>query len=169
MDDLPDELTDLSEEEKEARRQRLIEESAETRRELEAEQEDLLQSLDEEHGGDLIETKVTLPGDNLAHLECVLNGELMDRLAHVDEMLADMDRDDPQPGDLANIGQSMDEAAGVLADITREPKYSKEVFFEIYRRYGPEALGEHVETAFEAIEREMKRRAGGAKGFRGKP
>lgn len=167
--DLPDELTDLSEEEKAERRERLLEESRETRRELEAEQEQLLESLDDEHGGDLIETPVTLPGDNLATVECVLNGELMDRMAHVDSMLAALDDSDPQPGSMANIGDAMDEAAAVLADITREPKYSKEVFFEIYRRYGPEALGAHVEAVFGAIDHETERKAGAAKGFRGEP
>ncbi|AHG00924.1 hypothetical protein HALLA_12130 [Halostagnicola larsenii XH-48] len=164
--ELPDELTGLTEEEKAERKQRLVDESRETRRELEAEQEELLDSLDEEHGGDLIETRVTLPGGNLAHLEAVMNGELINRISHVDSMLAELD--DPEPGDMQNIERSMDEAASVLADVTVEAKYSKEVFYEIYVRYGPDAIGEHVGAAFDAIEEEVKRQAGAADGFRKK-
>lgn len=164
--DFPDDLRDLDEDDLEQRRQRLQEEAAETRRELEAEQEAVLESLQEEHGGDLIETSCTLPGDNPATIECVLNGDLIDRMSHVDAMLEELLDGDPDPGSMSNIGEAMDEAASVMAGITAEPKYSKEVFYEIYRRYGPEALGKHVEAAFEAIEREQQRKTGAADGFR---
>ncbi|QLG62833.1 hypothetical protein [Halorarum salinum] len=162
--ELPDELTNLSEEEKEARKQRLLDESRQTRQDLEAEQQDLLDSLGEEHGGDLIETTVTLPGDNVATIEVLINGELINRMSRVESMLSALD--DPQPGDLEKIERAMDDAAGVLADMTVEAKYSKEVFYEVYRLHGPEALGTHVEAAFDAIEAEMERRSGTANGFR---
>lgn len=165
--ELPDGLRNLSEEEKEQRRQRLTKESAQTRQQLEAEQEELLESLNEEHGGDLIETPVTLPGGNRATVRCVVNGDLLDRMSHIDSILADLNDGEPEPGEMSRIGESMDEASAVLADITVEAKYSKELFYEVYRRYGPEALGKHVEAAFEGIEHELKRRAGDVDGFRG--
>lgn len=162
--ELPDKLKGLTEAEKEERRDQLVEESRKTRRELESEQEEFLDSLQEEHGGDLVETKTTLPGGNIAHIEVNLNGELMDRMSHMDSKLADLEN--PGPGDLENIGTAMDEASQILADITVEAKFSKTVFYEVYRRYGPEALGEHIEAVFDAIEKEMKRKQGAVDGFR---
>lgn len=167
MNDLPDELTNLSEEEREERKQRLQEEAAETAQRLEGEQQEFLDSLEEEHGGDLVETQVTLPGDNPATIECVINGELMNRMSHVDGMLEDFQ--DPEPGDFQNVEQSMDEVASILADITKESKYSKAVFYAIYERFGPQALGKHTEAIFDAIEKEVRRMTGDVDGFRSKP
>lgn len=147
-----------------AREQELTAEGRENAAELHADQQELLDSLDEEHGGDLIETPVTLPGDNLAHIEVVLNGELMNRMGHVDETLATIQ--DPEPGDLANVERAMDEASAVLADMLAEAKYSKRLFYTVYEKYGPDALGAHIEAVFEAVEQEAKRKAGDAKGFR---
>lgn len=164
MTDLPDELTDLSEEEREQRRQELVEESAETRQRLEAEQEDLLDSLEAEHGGDRIETAVTLPGDNLAHVEVLLNGEFINRMSRIEDAVEGLD--DSGAGQMSAVERAMDDAAGVLADIIVEQKYSKDLFYEIYRRYGPEALAEHVEAVFDAIETASRQHAGGVEGFR---
>lgn len=163
-EDFPEELRGMSEAEAEERAQELQREAAEAGQRLSEEQAELLEDLDDEHGGDRIETEVVLPGGNRGTIECVLNGAIINRMSAIDDQLASLE--DPDTGDLRNLEGAMDEAAAVLADITREAKYSKELFYAIYERYGPEALGAHVEASFDAIEREVERKAGEAKGFR---
>lgn len=162
--DFPEELRGMDESEAEQRAQELQSEAEDAARRLSEEQQQVLESLEEEHGGDRVEVEVTLPGGNDATVRADLNGHLFDRMGHVDEKLSRLE--DPEPGDMAGIGEAMDEAAAILADLTVEAKYSKEVFYQIYQQYGPEALGRHVEAAFEAIKRERKRKAGEIDGFR---
>lgn len=155
MMDLPDELTTLSEEEKAERRERLLEESQETRHELEAEQDELLDSFVEEAEVEHIQTDVLLPGGNTATIDVELTGAFLERFEHIEEMTAHTQTEDG--ASVADISRVMERAASLLADMTAEPKYSKDVFYEVYRIAGPNALGEHIETASKAIERAQKK------------
>lgn len=163
----PEELQNMDAEEREARAEELQAEADRAAAKLEADQRAILDELEAEHGGDLIETDVVLPGENAATVSVVLNGELIDRLSHVTEQLNQLDAEDTEDVEaVVTIPEIMDESSQICADALEEPKYSKELFYAIYERYGPEALGEHLETISEAIKRERKRKAGDADGFR---
>lgn len=153
--ELPSELTNLSDEEKEERRRELIEESAETRRQLDKEQEELLESFVDEAEVEHIETEVILPGGNSATINIELTGAFLEQFEHIEDTIDRIQSDDESA--VKDISRAMDRTANILADMTAEPKYSKDVFYRVYRIAGPEALGKHLEVASKAIERSQKK------------
>lgn len=164
--DLPDELTERTEEENEQKKQELLEGVEETSREIQAEQQEFLDSLAEEHEEDRvdIEVETMLPGENMATIQAGINGDLINRFAGVESSIQEIQESD-EPSVL-DVEHTMDEAAQILADLTKEPKFSKAVFYGIYTKWGPRALGEHVIAVSDAIEAGVRRKLGDADGFR---
>jgi len=145
----------------------LLRETRESKREADERQSEILASIQSEHGGDLIETTFAVTSDHSAPIATKLNGELIDRITHI-ENSAPTQGNDVTAKDLQNVSMIMDETASLLADIIPDSDFDKTLFYSVYESEGPETLGEIAERAFQAIEREVKRTHGDVDGFRQK-
>lgn len=148
----------LSEEELET-----IERTREKRREHKAKQQEVLDSISEEHGGELIETPVSLTSDFQATIKTKMNGEVTDSLAYIEDTIESFEEDE---GKVRDLSKTADKAATLLGDVIEEPEYNKELFYNVYLQEDLEALGALIEIVFEAIEEEKKRMRGAVDGFR---
>lgn len=129
------------------KRAELIESGKEHKQEVEQKQAEILDSIQEEHGGDLIETEVEITEEHSATVKTKLNGALINRMSHVEKQLSDIDDGALMTG----IERTMDQASAILADAIKEDEYDKSLFYGVYERDGPEALGIIVERVFDAI------------------
>lgn len=149
-----------TEEEYQERRSELIEEAKESKQELEEEQREILEEISSEHGGELVETKANIAGDYVATVKVRLNGKFINRLGAIEEAI-----DNPEES-VRDIETVMDEASQLLADIIEEREYDKSLFYGVYEENGPIALGNIIESVFNSIEEEQKRKQGAVSGFR---
>lgn len=136
----------------------------EKKRELEKEQQEILGEIQEEHGGELIETPVTIAGDYTATVKTKLHGQLISRMGAVQDRLEAGEEQES----LRDIDSAMDEAATILDGIIEEAEYDKKLFFSVYDQEGPEALAAIIKKVFSAIKKEQERKAGQIDGFREK-
>lgn len=134
----------------------------ERKQELEQEQQEILGEIQEEHGGELIETPVNIAGDYTANIKTKLNGELISRMGAVQDRLEAGEENES----LRDIDAAMDEAATILDGIIEEPEYDKKLFFNVYDQEGPESLAAIIEKVFDALEQEQERKQGAVDGFR---
>lgn len=147
----------------EDKRQQLIEETKESYEAEKEQQQELKEAVASEHKGEVIETPVTLAGDVTATVHTRLTGELLDRMAHIEQTAEAVQDGDAKASDAPEIADSM---AQLLADTLKEDHFNKSYFYEIYRETGLEAIGALFEEVATAIEDEQKRRQGAVDGFR---
>lgn len=129
------------------KRQELIERARQHKQELEEEQERILESIQDEHGGDVIETDVEITKDHTATVRTKVNGDLINRMSYVEEQLSDMEDGEMFTG----IENTMDQAAAILGDVVVDSEFDKSLFYAVYESDGPDALGTIALRVFEAI------------------
>ena len=141
----------------------LVEETREKHEETKQEQEEFLNALEENEGKPTLETKVNLTGDYVVTAKADLNGELMDRLSHIDERLDNVTNGD---GRLYEVSEAADDAAQLLDDLIVESQYNKELFYNAYERQGLEILVSFFAEIIEGLQSARERQHGVADGFR---
>ncbi len=139
-----------------------IEDAQETKREYEQRQEAFLESVASESETEVLETQTELVDDVVVDLEAKLNGELIDKLSHVQERLENAEQEER----LYDVSDAADDAAQLLADVTVDPAYDKETFYQVYQAQGLEDMAKLLSRAFEALIKERERLSGDAQGFR---
>lgn len=153
-DDLADDAADL------------ILEADEQLRENRAEQQEFLDTVSEEEGAEVLETKCNLVGEYTVPLKAKLDGELMDKMGRIDGRLERVEGGDARAYE---IGEAADEVSQLLADVIDDAEWHKDLFYQVYQDEGIMPLGAMLETAFESLKDERERRQGTADGFREKP
>jgi len=150
-DDLADDAADL------------ILETEEAYQERQAEHEEFLETVKEEEGAELIETTCTLIGDYTVAVRAKLDGELMDRMSHLD---ARMERFENGEARGYEISETADEVSQLLADLIDGDDWTKRKFYSAYEAEGLDPLGVMLERVMNAVKDERERREGVADGFR---
>jgi hypothetical protein len=128
-----------------------------------AEQEAFLETVAEEEGSEVLETKCTIIGDYTVDIRAKLNGELMDRLSHMDARVERFENGEARGYE---ITETADEISQILADVVNDDSWGKEKFYAAYEQEGLAPLGVMLERAFESLKEERERQQGAAEGFR---
>jgi len=128
-----------------------------------AEQEAFLETVAEEEGSEVLETKCNLIGDYTVPIKAKLNGELMDRLSHMDARVERFENGEARGYE---ITETADEISQILADVVNDDSWGKEKFYAAYEQEGLAPLGVMLERAFESLKEERERQQGAAEGFR---
>ena len=128
-----------------------------------AEQEAFLETVAEEEGSEVLETKCTIIGDYTVDIRAKLNGELMDRLSHMDARVERFENGEARGYE---ITETADEISQILADVVNDDSWGKEKFYAAYEQEGLAPLGVILERAFESLKEERERQQGAAEGFR---
>lgn len=144
----------------------LILEAEESYQERMAEQEEFLETVRKEEGAEVIETQCNLIGDYTVPIKAKTDGELTDRLSHLD---ARVERFETGEARGYEISETADEIAQLLADLIDDDGWHKEKFHAAYQAEGLAPLGVMLERVMNAIKDEREREEGVAKGFRSKP
>jgi hypothetical protein len=143
----------------------LILEAEEQYQQNQAEHDAFLETVAEEEGAEVLETDVNLIGDYTVPLKAKLNGDLMDRMGHMD---ARMERFEEGEARGYEISETADEISQLLADVIDDKEWHKRKFYDAYESEGLDPLGVMLERVFEALKEERERREGVADGFRQK-
>ncbi len=141
----------------------LAEEARKEKQQADQEHQEFLDTVAEEEGAEILETSCNLIGEYVVPLKAKMNGELMDRLGRIDARLERLESEDARAYELSDAA---DDAAQLLADLINDPEYHKELFYDVYEAEGLDALGTFIQTVFESLKEERKRRRGAADGFR---
>ncbi len=128
-----------------------------------AEQEAFLETVAEEEGSEVLETQCNLIGDYTVPIKAKLNGELMDRLSHMDARVERFENGEARGYE---ITETADEISQILADVVNDDSWGKEKFYAAYEQEGLAPLGVMLERAFESLKEERERQQGAAEGFR---
>jgi len=142
----------------------LILEAEEQLQQNRAEQEAFLEDIAEDEGAEMLETTCNIKGHTV-DISAKLNGDLWDAMGRIDDRLERFERGE---SGAYEYGESADEVARILDDVTDDPKLHKKAFYETYQEHGLGPLGAILEEVFEALRKEKERRSGVADGFRKK-
>ena len=145
----------------------LIEDAREFGREKRKENNELLEAVADDYKAPVAETTVTVGDENPVSLEIEqrLHGDFIDRMENI-EARVNKYEDDPEEYEGRLIGDTAEDAAELLDQMTVDPGQSKEKFYQVYRVEGLDALGMFLEAAGEGIRREIERQEGEVDGFR---
>jgi hypothetical protein len=126
-------------------------------------QAEFLESVAEESGAEVLETRCNLIGEYTVALKAKLSGDIMDRMGALEDRLERM-----ESGNAAayEVGETADEISQILADIIDDPEWHKSKFYAAYEAEGLAPLGVMTERVFESLKDERERRRGTADGFR---
>ena len=141
----------------------LVESAKEKHQERQREQREFLDAIADESEAEIIEATAKLAEGFTVGVSAKRNGELMDRMGHIEEKLEYVE--DEGHGTY-KISEAADDASQLLDDLVDDNSLDKETFYRVYRSEGLETLGTLLERAFDAIETEVGRRQGTADGFR---
>ena len=141
----------------------LVEETRERHEEREQTQEEILNAVAEESDTAELETTVNLVGNYTVTASAKLYGELMDKLADIDER---QKRITEGKGRVAKIPELAEEISELLADIIDDPEYDADLFYAIYEQESAEILGEFIQQILESLQAERERQQGAIDGFR---
>lgn len=141
----------------------LIQETNAKYEERRREQREFLDTVSEEEGAEVLETKCNLMGDYTVNLKAKLNGELMDHMGSVDARLERLENEEGRAYEFSEVA---DETSQILADAIDDSGWPKSLFYEVYEDEGLEPLGEMLSRVFESLREERERRHGTADGFR---
>jgi len=130
------------------------------------EQEEFLDTVAEEEGAEVLETKCNIIGDYTVPLRAKLDGELMDAMGRID---ARLERLQNEEGRAYEFSETADEVSQLLSDVIDDPEWHKSKFYAAYESEGLEPLGVMLQRAFESLKKERERRRGAADGFQSKP
>jgi hypothetical protein len=143
--------------------QDLMEKTDERYEERQEDIADFHQAVQEESETEVIETTCNIVGDVTVGVTAKRNGELMDRMGHIEERLEYVET---EKQGTYNITEAAQDAAQLLADVVDDPELTQGEFYKVYRGEGLEELGKMLKTVFSSIEKESERRRGAADGFR---
>ena len=141
----------------------LIQETHDQYEQNRQEQEAFLETVAEEEGAEVLETKCNIIGEYTVPLQAKLSGEIMDRMGALDDRLERLEAGEARAYE---ISETADEVSQLLADVIDEPTWDKRKFYEAYESEGLEPLGTMLERVFESLKQERERRRGTADGFR---
>lgn len=126
---------------------------------------EFLEEVKEDSESEVIETECNLVGDMVVTVRAKRNGELIDRMGHMEERLEYVEQNE---SGTYQITEFADNASQLLADIVQDSGLDKDAFYQAYREEGIDELGKMLENVFGAIETEVERKQGAADGFRQK-
>lgn len=126
-------------------------------------QDEFLDTVAEEEGAEVLETKCNLVGDYTVPIKAKLDGELMDAMGRIDGRLERLGNEDARAYE---ISETAKEVSNLLADVIDDDEWHASMFYEAYENEGLQPLGGMLERAFEALKDERERRQGVADGFR---
>jgi hypothetical protein len=143
--------------------QELVDDTEEKYAATQEAQADFLDTVAEESGAEVLETRCNIIGEYTVDLEAKLSGDILDRMGALEDRLERMER-----GDAAayEIGETADEISQILADIIDDGEWHKAKFYAAYEAEGLAPLGAMTERVFESLRAERERRQGAADGFR---
>jgi exonuclease VII large subunit len=141
----------------------LVRETDEKFEQNQEEQEEFLDTVAEEEGAEVLETKCNLIGEYTVPLKAKLDGELMDAMGRIDDRLERLNAEEARAYE---ISETADEVSQLLADVIEDPDWHKRKFYKAYESEGLDPLGVMLERAFTALREERERREGVADGFR---
>lgn len=144
----------------------LIQETNARYEERRREQREFLDTVSEEEGEEVLETKCNIVGEYVVPLRAKLNGEIIDKLGNMQARIQRLDEADPEDARVHDYGDAADEAAQILDDVIDDPDYNKQLFYDAYRDEGLLPLGTMLERCFESLQEERERMEGIADGFR---
>jgi len=146
---------------------RSVEEMVEqTREKHEQRQEEVRafhEAVEADSEADVVETQCNIVGDIMVTVSAKQNGELIDRMGHIEERLEYVDNEE---AGTYKISEAADDAAQLLADVVEDPELTKAEFYQVYESEGLQELGKMLNRVFDAIESEQERMRGAADGFR---
>lgn len=148
--------TPQTEEEAEARKQQLIEETREAKRELDQAQSEALDQI--ASGGDLEKFETVELGELELEVKAWLPGDVADTVEKA-QRLADGD-------DVSDVRESMETMLDALSSMTVDAQYGTPFWEEFYSRYGPTGLMLAVETVLEPAQEEIENKRDAMDGFR---
>jgi hypothetical protein len=154
---------EIDEEEADAFAAQLARETDEKFRENREEQQEFLDTVAEEEGAEVLETKCSLMGEYVVPLRAKLDGEIMDAMGRIDGRLERIESGEARAYE---ISETADELSRLLADVIDDAEWHKELFYEVYREEGVDPLGVMLERVFDSLKEERERRRGAADGFR---
>lgn len=157
MSDAPptDDVALDAEAEYEERKRALIEDAAETKKELDDKQEDALAQI----GGAGIETFETVElGELEVEVKAWMPGNVTD--------IVQQARQIANQGGESNIRESMDTMIAALAEMTTDSTYNPEFWRVFYEQYGPEGIMLAVETVLKPASEGMNERQEALESFR---
>lgn len=165
-----DEPPEIDAEDPEERREQLKQAAAQHREKLTEEQTDILDAISDEHGGDVIETTVSITPEHTATVRSKFGGRLLDRMGTIEDRMdrweayddSDPHADAPPISDISHTARDM---AALLADLIVEDEYDEDLFYGVYEAENLEALGDLFKRVTEALQRERERQAGAVDGF----
>jgi len=128
-----------------------------------AEQEAFLETVAEEEGSEVLETQCNIIGDYTVPIKAKLNGELMDRLSHMEARVERFEQGEARGYE---ITETADEISQILAEVVDDTSWGKQKFYAAYEQEGLAPLGVMLERAFESLKEERERQQGAAEGFR---
>lgn len=140
-----------------------IADSRESYQERRERQQDFLDTVSDESDTEVLETPCELADGHTVTVKAKLQGELIDKLGHVQERLESAEGDSR----MYKVSDAADDASQLLDDVIVETAYDKDTFYTVYESEGLEALGEMLNKAFGALTDEQDRQSGAADGFRG--
>lgn len=140
----------------------LIQETKEQHEQNRKEQQEFLDTVAEEEGAEVLETKCDIHGHTV-DVSAKLNGALMDAMGRVDDRL---ERIDNQEARAYEISATAEEVSDMLETVTEDKQLHKDAFYREYEKHGIEVLGVILQEVFESLKKEKKRRQGAADGFR---
>jgi len=156
----------MTDQDPDERRKELIDQTRARHEEAQEEIQEFHEAISEESDAEVLETQYNIAGDIVIDVSAKQNGELMDRMGAVEQKLEKVEQEE---SGVYRVTEAAEEAAQILADVTDNPEYTKDVFYEVYRTEGLEELGKKLRGAFEAIQNEGERLKGAADGFRKDP
>jgi hypothetical protein len=141
----------------------LIEETNERYEAAQERKEEFLETVKDDSDEEVVETSCNLVGDMVVDIRAKRNGELIDRMGHIEETLEAVEAEEEGT---YRISEVADEASQLLADTVQDSGLDKEAFYIAYSEEGIDELGKMIENVFESIEKEVEKQRGSADGFR---
>jgi len=141
----------------------LVEETNERYEEAQERKAEFLETVKDDSDEEVVETTCNLVGDMVVNIRAKRNGDLIDRMGHIEETLEAVEQEEEGT---YRISEVADEASQLLADIVQDKGLDKEAFYTAYREEGIDELGKMIETVFESVEKEVEKKRGAADGFR---
>lgn len=142
----------------------LVEQTRERHEEREQEIAEFHEAVKEESDAVVLETTCNLAGDIVVDISAKRNGDLMDRMGHIEERLEYVETEERGT---YKITEAADDAAQLLADVVDDPAFTKDEFYTVYQSEGLDELGKMLRRVFNSLEQEGERLQGAADGFRG--
>lgn len=143
----------------------LLDKTQERHEERQEEIAEFHDAVKEESDAEVIETTCNIAGDMTVDVSAKRNGELMDKIGHIEERLEYVESEERGT---YKVTEAAEDASQLLADLVDDPHLDKQEFYKVYRSEGLETLGELIESVMQAIETEVKTRRQAADGFRKK-